>query len=259
MSFNARDHIKCSVVMPVYNSAKYLEKAVTSVLKQSCAGFELIIVDDASADGSRDIIRNFARKDQRIVAIYQKENLGSAECRNLAIANAGGEYIAFLDSDDFWEPNKIELQLAYMEKTGADLCCTAYTMVDDAGNTIKKRTVGHGKILFPDLLKENYICISTVMLRTAMAKEYSMDGSYMHEDYVYWLELIRNGAKGCVFNRNLTCYRLTKTSRSANKMNAAKGRWDVYRSFLGYGILKSAWYFGQYTLNGMRKYQGCDY
>ena len=93
------------------------------------------------------------------------------------------------------------------------------------------------------------------MLRSQLAKQHAMNGSYDHEDYVYWLELLQAGAKGYVLNQCLTNYRLAQTSRSANKLNAARGRWQVYRQYLGYDVMRSGWYFVQYAVNGVKKYR----
>jgi len=109
-----------------------------------------------------------------------------------------------------------------------------------------------------DLLKENYICCSSVMLRSQLAKQHRMNGSYAHEDYVYWLELLQSGAQGGVLNQCLTNYRLAQTSRSANKLQAARGRWQIYRKYLGYSIARSSWYFVQYAVNGWKKYKTKD-
>lgn len=245
----------CSVILPVYNSERYLNRTVNSVLQQTMTDFELLAIDDCSTDSSVQLLERWAEKDCRIQIICNGENQGVAAVRNQGIRMAQGKYIAFLDSDDTWQSTKLERQLQFMEQTGCDFCCTAYSMVNDEGQHIKKRMLPQQEIRLKDLLKENYICCSSVMLRSQLAKQHAMNGSYDHEDYVYWLELLQAGAKGYVLNQCLTNYRLAQTSRSANKLNAARGRWQVYRQYLGYDVMRSGWYFVQYVVNGVRKYR----
>lgn len=244
----------CSIILPVYNSERYLNRTITSVLQQTMPDFELLAIDDCSTDNSLQLLKRWAEKDSRIQVIACEKNQGVASVRNLGIQLAQGKYIAFLDSDDGWHNDKLQKQIAWMEEQNCDFSCTAYEMMDDEGRYIKTRMMNHQMITQEDLLKENYICCSSVMICSEVAKAHKMDGSYAHEDYVYWLGLLQSGAKGCVLNQCLTRYRLAQTGRSADKGKAAQGRWDVYRRYLGYGVLKSGWYFLQYAINGLKKY-----
>lgn len=244
----------CSIILPVYNSQKYLNRTANSVLQQTMPDFELIAIDDCSTDRSLKMLQQWAEKDKRIQVFQNETNQGVANTRNRGIQLAKGKYIAFLDSDDSWHNEKLMRQIAMMEQKNCDFTCTAYYMVNDVGQRIKTRMLESQYILMKDLLKENYIILSTVMIRSEVAKQYSMDGSYAHEDYVYWLELLQNGVRGCVLNQCLTSYRLAQKSRSSNKKKAAQGRWDVYRRYLGYNVLRSGWYFIHYAINGLKKY-----
>lgn len=245
----------CSVILPVYNSERYLRDAVTSVLQQSMSQLELLAIDDASTDGSLAILQQFAAQDSRVRVIANQENQGVASVRNAGIQLAQGEYVAFLDSDDSWQMNKLQQQLLWMQQQRCDFSCTAYRMIDGNGLAIKERMIKIKQILLKDLLKENVVCCSSAMVRSAIARVHKMDGSYAHEDYVYWLELLQSGAKGFVLNQCLTNYRVLSTSRSGDKRKAAQGRWDVYRRYLGYGWLRSCWHFAQYAVNGWKKYR----
>lgn len=245
----------CSVILPVYNSERYLNRTIVSVLQQTMTAFELLALDDCSTDSSVQLLKRWAGKDSRLHIVCNTENQGVAAMRNQGIRMAQSEYIAFLDSDDTWQSTKLEQQLQFMEQTGCDFCCTAYSMVNDEGKRLKSRMLPQQDIQLEDLLKENYICCSSVMLRSQVAKQHTMNGSYAHEDYVYWLELLQSGAKGGVLNQCLTNYRLAQASRSANKLQAACGRWQVYRDYLGYGVVRSSLYFVQYAVNGWKKYR----
>lgn len=244
-----------SIILPVYNGERYINRTITSVLQQTISDFELILIDDGSTDNTRELLYNWARKDSRIQLIENDCNMGVAEVRNKGIALAQGDYVCFIDSDDTWHSDKLERQLTFMKHNDSDFSCTAYAMVNEEGKFIKNRIIPKQSIQLEDLLKENYICCSTVMLKTNIAKQHNMNGAYTHEDYVYWLELLQSGATGTVLNQILTHYRLAQTSRSANKGKAAQGRWQVYRQYLQLGKLQSAWYFLNYALNGIKKYQ----
>ncbi len=243
-----------SIILPVYNSERFLNCTMTSVLQQTMTDFEVLAIDDCSTDGSLQLLQSWAEKDSRIQVVAGVQNQGVAAMRNRGISMAQGKYVAFLDSDDNWHSDKLEQQVCLLEQTNFDFCCTAYTMINEQGQYIKNRLVPLNEVILEDLLRENYICCSSVMLRSQIAKQHNMDGTYAHEDYVYWLELLQSGARGCVLNQCLTNYRLVRTGRSADKLKAAKGRWQVYRRYLGYGVFRSGWYFVQYAVNGVRKY-----
>ena len=244
----------CSVILPVYNSAAYIDSAIASVLEQTEVSLELIVIDDASTDTSSQKLDLWEQRDSRIRKVHNARNVGVAETRNRGIAMARGKYIAFLDSDDIWMPQKLKQQIPYMEQQQWDFCCTAYQMVDAAGQFLKQRNVPEGCISFFDLLKENYICCSSVVLRADLAKQHTMQKNYAHEDYVYWLELLQQEAKGYALNQVLVNYRLVQNGRSANKWRAAKDRWSIYRTYLGYSTVKSLRYFVPYVFHGIQKY-----
>ena len=245
-----------SIILPVYNSERYLNRTITSILQQTMTDFELIAINDCSTDHSLQHLQEWAQRDSRIQVVTNTQNLGVADTRNKGIALAKGVYICFIDSDDTWHNDKLERQLAFMQQTDSDFSCTAYAMVDDEGKFIKNRMIDKQQIVLEDLLKENYICCSTAMLKAEIAKQHKMNGYYAHEDYVYWLELLQSGAKGHVQNQLLTRYRLAQTGRSANKGKAAQGRWQIYREYMAYNLVKSAWYFMHYAINGIKKYVG---
>ena len=243
-----------TIILPVYNGERYLNRTITSILQQTMPDFELIAIDDCSTDKSLQHLQEWAQRDSRIQVVTNTQNMGVADARNKGIALAKGEYICFVDSDDTWHSDKLERQMNFMKQSLCDFSCTAYVMVDDEGKFMKNRFINKQQIVLEDLLKENYICCSTVMLKAELAKQYSMNGSYAHEDYVYWLDLLQNGANGMVLDETLVQYRVAQSGRSANKGKAAQGRWQIYRKHLHYGVVKSARYFMHYAMNGIKKY-----
>ena len=119
-----------SVIMPVYNAERYLEETLDSVLNQTYDDIEIICVDDMSSDGSRAILEKYKKKSDKVKAIYLTENAGVANARNVAIENAEGRFIAFLDSDDVWLPEKISRQIDFMLENQYEFTFTSYRFMD---------------------------------------------------------------------------------------------------------------------------------
>lgn len=246
--------VTVSVIMPVYNCAAYVEEAVQSVLKQTLESLELLVIDDGSGDDTFTIVERLAADDARVIALKNPQNMGVARTRNRGLDMARGEYIAFLDGDDRWHPEKLEEQIARMQAENAALSYTSYAIVDAAGNPSKAAYTVPARVDFNSLLKENVIGCSTVMLTRAVAAEHRFATDFYHEDYCLWLDILREGhvAAGCT--AVLTDWRLIQNSRSFNKKNSARNRWRIYRGYLKLSVIHSAYAFVCYAVNGVRKY-----
>lgn len=246
---------RVSVVMPVYNGIHVLEKTVRSVQAQTFENWELIIVNDCSTDGSLQLLNRLAGEDARIRVFSNETNSGAARSRNTGLDQCRGACIAFLDSDDQWHPEKLEKQLACMAQTGADIVYTSYAIVDGQGNQRCRDFLVPPSVTFEDLLKENHIGCSTVMLSAKALGDTRFRVDFYHEDYVLWLQLLRASCKAVGIEQVLTDYYFHEDSRAGNKGNAAKERWKIYRNFLHFSAVKSLWYFGHYALAGVLKYR----
>lgn len=240
-----------SVIIPVYNASKTIEKTIESVLCQSYTDFEIIIIDDCSNDNSFEIARELSKSDNRIILYRNQKNLGVAKTRNVGISIAKGEFISFLDSDDVWKSSKLEKQLKYIEQKNADICYTSYEMVNNNETDSVIRIVPK-EISYRGLLKENVICCSTAIVKSDLLKQYPFKAEYFHEDFVLWLKLLKCGYKAIGVQENLVIYR--KGGRSSDKLKASKNRWIVYRKSEKLPLLLSMYYFISYTLNGVKKY-----
>lgn len=240
-----------SVIMPAYNAASFIESAIRSVMRQTYQNWELLVLDDRSTDETASIAEKLASQDSRIRVIRREENSGgAAKVRNQGITLARGEYIAFLDSDDEWLPEKLERQLAAMGS--ADFCYTSYAVIDAAGVSCKLDYIVPANVDFESLLRENFIGCSTVLMRRELA---GFNTDFFHEDYVLWLQLIMDGHRGVGCPEVLTRWRYIETSRSFNKVEAAKNRWRIYRGYLHLPLIKSIRAFCSYALAGLRKYR----
>jgi len=245
-----------SVIMPAYNAEKYIAEAIESVVAQSYENWELIVIDDCSADNTAEIARSFAEKDGRIRLIKNNKNIGAAETRNKGLDLAKGEYIALLDSDDVWLPEKTEKQLELAEQTEADIVYCSYAMIDENGAKIHKEYVVPESTDFDSMLEANVIGCSTAMVRAAVLKEHPFSETYYHEDYVLWMELLRDGCAAKGLPQVLAHYRILKNSRSNNKLNSAVQRWIIYRDCFEMTMLESLRCFSAYAVNGLKKHLG---
>lgn len=254
MGSEVRRAPRVSVVMPCYNSAAFIEEAIRSVMAQTVMDWELIVLDDGSRDGTCEIVEKLAAGDSRIRLVRSIENMGVARARNRGFDLCSGSYVALLDSDDIWHPEKLEVQLARMEQTGAGLSCTAYAIVGADGQKVRNDVKVPEQITFEELLKVNRIGCSTVMLAVEILKEHRFNTSFYHEDYVLWLQLLRAGVKAVGCPQVLVDWRYIANSRSFDKRKAAKNRWKIYREYLGLPVGKSLWLFAGYGAAGLKKY-----
>src|SRR5699024_10606538 len=128
-----------TIITPVYNAQAHLEETIKSVLKQTYLNWEWFLVDDLSNDKSVQIIKKYAKNDNRIHLKKNVENLGAAKSRNKAIEQAHGQYIAFLDADDLWTEKKLEKQVSFMSKQNVSFSCASYEVISDNGQPLNKR------------------------------------------------------------------------------------------------------------------------
>lgn len=262
MLLNAKEHIEkeaeklCSIIMPAYNSEKYISQAVESVLNQSYKNWELIIINDCSTDNTEQIIKSYQQQyaaNKKIKLITLAQNKGVANARNIGIKNAKGKYIAFLDADDIWQKEKLYKQIQLLKSTNTDITYTAYQMINETGQTIKERRVKE-TLHLNDLLKENSIIFSSVACKKESIINKQFKSEWYHEDYVFLIDLAKEGKRFKGINESLMQYRVHQKGRSFNKQTAAKYRWKIYREYLGMSLLQSLYYFAVYAWSGIRKY-----
>lgn len=242
-----------TVVMPNYNGHRFVEQAIDSVIAQTYSNFELIVVDDCSTDNSLQLIQKKASLDNRIKILALKKNAGVANARNVGIAAAKGKYIAFLDNDDLWVEDKLERQLMLAEK-GADIVYCSYDFIDENNKVIKKPFIVPRRTNYNKMLASNVIGCSTSFIKSELMKTHPFKNKFYHEDYILWMELLRTNVLAYGEKKVLMHYRQVRGSRSNEKKNAAKERWIIYRKGLKLSILKSAWAFLRYAINGVKKY-----
>lgn len=240
-----------SVIMPVYNGSVYIGKAIESALLQGVP-LEIIVIDDGSTDNLDDVLKKYADTDV-IRVIHNKHNIGVARSRNRGVRAAKGEYIAFLDCDDWWEPGKLKAQLHLMKKTGCVLCATGRKLVTPDGHSTEKFIRVKEHLTYRDLLVQNPINCSSVVIRKDVAAEFPMVHDECHEDYIMWLQILKKYRKACAINKPLLNYRLSNTGKSGSKLQSARMTFKVYR-YMNFGYFKSLMCFVGYAFNGVKKY-----
>lgn len=239
-----------SIVTPSHNCSEFISETILSVLSQSFSDWEMLIVDDCSTDSSVEVIQEFVEQDSRIQLIKLSENSGAAVARNRAIEAAQGRYIAFLDSDDMWLPNKLERQLAFMQASNYPFTFAAYDKVDESGQVFGHVGVPE-KVSYADLLKMCSIGCLTAIYDTEYSGKVYMPLIRKRQDLGLWLKLLKLTDYAYGLNEPLGQYRVRPDSISANKASAAKFTWRLYREVESLNLLKASYYFSHYAVRGV--------
>ena len=242
-----------SIITPSYNSEKYLKDCIVSVLNQTLSCWEMLIVDDASSDNSRTVIESYLKKDKRIKAFFLEKNIGPAMARNYAINKASGRYIAFLDSDDIWLPNKLKVQLDFMKLNNYSFVFSSYQVISDDNSILIYTIPVPERINYNQYLKNTIIGCLTVVIDREKHQIIKMPNLRSSQDMATWLNLLRNGDYAYGINKNLAKYRLSSNSNTKNKIKAAYDVWKVYRDHENFSIFKSVYNFIFYVKNALRK------
>lgn len=242
-----------TVITPTYNAERFIGQTIESVLMQSYENWEMIICDDCSTDGTVTIVEEYMKKDSRLKLIKLKENSGAAVTRNTAINEAKGRFIAFLDSDDMWLPQKLEKQVEFMLKKDIAFSFTAYEVINDDGSSTSKVVSVPKEVDYHYLLKNTIIGCLTVMLDREKLGIIQMPTYRTRQDFALWLSILKKGYKAYGLKECLAKYRKTAGSISRNKVKAAKQNWIIYREHEKLNLFYALWCFINYAWNGYRK------
>ncbi len=232
--------VTVSVIMPTYNCGRYIKESIDSVRSQTMKDWELIIVDDCSTDDTEDVV-SFYCFDRRIRYYKLLENSGPAKARNAALDVARGKYIAFLDSDDLWLPEKLEKQIAFMRQTGAKLSCTAYEKMHESGGltgvvVMPYEKADYNKVLFAG----NSLGNSTVMYERSCFSELRVPLIKKRNDFALWLQILKQEQYAYGLREPLMQYRVRQSSVSSNKKSLIKYQWELYRDIEELSIFKAS-------------------
>lgn len=246
---------KISIITPVYNCEKLIEKTIECVLNQTYKNWEWILVDDCSPDDSATIIKKYAKNDKRIKYFKLNENSGAAVARNKALAESTGRFIAYLDADDLWKNEKLEKQVKFMLDNQYSFTCTDYEKITEAGDSLNKIIKIPKRVDYNLFLRNTIIQTVGVMVDTKLTgKELlKMPNIRRRQDAATWCQLLKNGHDCYECPENLSYYRVVTKSLSSNKFKAIKMNWYWYRKIEKLPLWKACYCFVGYAFNGVKK------
>ena len=242
-----------SIIMAAYNAEKTIEGAINSVLGQTYTNFELLVVNDCSKDRTVELVERIAAKDGRVRLISNEKNSGVSYTRKHGLEEANGSWIAILDSDDIWAPKKLEKQIELQRQKNADLLFTGSAFMDSDGQPIDWYLHAPAEVAYSQLLKQNVLSNSSALVRKELYEKNYVVGDGMHEDFAVWLSILKEGKKAYGVDEPLLIYRISKSSKSGNKIKAAKMNWNTYR-YIGLNLIEAAYYEGCYIIKSLIKY-----
>lgn len=230
-----------SVIVPVYNAERVIERTIRSVQAQSYQNWELIMVDDFASDNSAALIGRMALADIRIKYFKLEQNSGAAVARNRGLAEARGRYVAFLDADDCWLADKLQRELDMMHERDCAFVYTATQMVDEDDKPLCAYTLVPEWTDYRHLLKRTVIATSTVLLDMEKVGDFSMPLRRSGQDYATWLMLLRRIDRAYGINEPLALYRISRNSLSSNKLKSIRQVFEIQTRNEGLNPVHAAW------------------
>tara|TARA_A100001015_G_scaffold268860_1_gene320041 strand:- start:5579 stop:6328 length:750 start_codon:yes stop_codon:yes gene_type:complete len=210
------------IILPNYNSYEFIDKTINSVIKQNFTNWKLIIIDDFSDTKTRNKIKKY-EKLQKVKVYWLRKNKGAAYCRNFAIKKSKSKYLAFIDSDDIWEKNKLKLQFQYMKKNNYDF---TYTYYKTFGLKLKKVTTP-AKFNFDNFIKNTSIATSSMMVTRKVAKGIKFTNTKICEDYYFKCKILKKIKFAYCLKNYLTKYRIRRNSLQSNKLRNFYWIWKI--------------------------------
>lgn len=242
-----------SVITPVYNAENFLSETIESVLSQTYKSFEYLLIDDCSTDNSASLIKEYAESDSRIKYIKLSENSGAAVARNTGLENAEGRYIAFIDSDDMWYPEKLEKQLKFMKENKKAFTYTKYERITEENGEVIGAPDFPKKLNYSGLLKNTAIACSTVVIDRQEIGDFRMPLVRKGQDTATWLKILKEHDYAYLLDEVLNQYRAREGSLSSDKFSALKRTWNTYRNIEQLPLYKALYYFSFYVGNAIKR------
>ena len=226
-----------SIITPCYNGERFIAETIESVLGQSYANWEMLIVDDGSVDATAEIAARYVQKDSR-VHLYCQANAGTASARNNGMRRARGRYIALLDADDVWDSNFLERQLAFMAKKKAQCVCCAYRHIDENSKEIQHPTRAMAEIRPKDMAVMNRIGCLTGLYDTAPHGKVMLHEELksIRDDYAYWYDIVKRVGVAYGNPEVLASYRVMSGSTTGNKWGLVAKQYRFYRGYLHHSL-----------------------
>lgn len=245
--------VLASIITPCYNAERTIKQTIESVLSQTYPYWEMLVVDDCSTDESAKIIKEYTAKNPR-VKYYKTEKISGSPSlpRNIGIEHAQGRFIAFLDSDDIWLPNKLKEQIGLFEQANVAIVFSNYEKINEDGDRHSRYIIAPSQISYQQLLKGNVIgCLTAIYDTSKVGKNYLK--KIGHEDYVLWLSMLKKGYIAKNTNSVTALYRVREQSISSNKLKVLSWQWDIYRQEENLSYIKAIYYFIHYAIGAFKK------
>ena len=240
-----------SIIIPYFKKKKYIKYTINSILNQKFQNFEIIIVYDDKDKGDLNFIKQIKKLDKRIKIIINNKNVGAGESRNIAVKACKGNYIAFIDADDLWLPNKLKKQVYFMKKNKISISHTSYNIINEFNETISSRQAKTLK--FKDLINSCDVGLSTVMIKKKLLLKNHFPNLKTKEDYVLWLKLSKKGHIFYSINEQLVLWRQTTNSLSSSILQKLLDGYRVYRIYLKFSYFKSLYHLFFLSFNYLKK------
>ena len=237
-----------SIVTPTYNCELFISLTIKSVLDQTYDNWEMLIIDDYSTDNTSLKVYEFMKNDRRIQYHKLDSNQGAAMARNYGVERAKGEFIAFLDSDDLWSPEKLEKQISFMETNNYNFTCTDYDQIDESGNYIGKTIKAVKKANYNRVLLDCPIGNSSVIYNAFYLGKVYTPNIRKRNDDALWLKILKQEKFIYGFNERLMHYRIRKNSISRNKIELIKYHWELYRKVEKLSVFKSIFHIAYWII-----------
>lgn len=243
-----------SIITPAFRAASFIGETISSVIAQTYPNWEMLIAEDCSPDNTRDVIRQWALVDPRIKLVAMERNSGPALARNAALELAEGRWIAFLDSDDLWLPEKLERTINHVQAHQAALVFTGFRRISVNGSTTGRYVSVPRTLSYRQLLGNTAIATSTVLLDRNKVGGVRMKKTY-YDDLDCWLQILKRGHLAFGLDEDLMRYRVMSQSVSRNKRRSALHVWRAYRDLEKLNLPSALWYFSRYAIRGLLKYR----
>jgi len=242
------------IILPNYNSSKFLNQTLNSIIMQTYKNWKLIIIDDCSDDKTKNILKKYS-KDKRIKIFWLKKNNGAGFCRNYGIKNSKSPYVAFIDSDDVWKKNKLEKQIIFMKKNNYSFSYTNYETFGDK----RKIIIPPLRFDYKSFINNTSIGTSTMMVKRKELKNIKFTNSKICEDYYFKCKLLKRVKFAFCLNEFLTRYRIRHNSMQSNNIKNIFWIWKINRDFNKLSIINNLTSIMNISINSIKKYGGKNF
>ena len=251
MENKIQEKTKIDIILPNYNSSKFIVKTIDSILKQTYKNWKLIIVDDFSDTKTKNILKKISKR-KNIKVFFLNKNHGAGYCRNFAIKKSNSPYVAFIDSDDIWEKNKLKKQIIFMKKNNFSFSYTDYKTFDE-----KKRKVNNpSKINYSSFLRNTSIATSTMMIKRNIIGNINFTNTKICEDFFFKCKLLKKVGYAFCLKQYLTKYRIRKNSLQSNNLRNFYWIWKINKKYNKLNIIENFISLTFISINSLKKYGG---